>query len=138
MYNKMVIDTSKNNNMRNKTRILIVDDDPDIAFTLRVGLETFDHEVDVYTNPKKVLEDFKPNRYDLLIVDIRMPTMTGFELYGLLREIDKRFKICFITSFETYYKSLIEFFPTIDTNCFIKKPIAIDELNSHILKELSR
>lgn len=124
--------------MQNKTRILIVDDDPDIAFTLKVGLEEYDYDVYVYTNPTKVLEDFKTNYYDLLIVDIRMPPMSGFALYARLRAIDKKFKICFITSFEIYYKSLLEFFPTMDVDCFIKKPITMDDLNSLILKELDK
>jgi len=124
--------------MQNKLRILLVDDDPDIVFTLRVGLEEYGYEVDAYTNPKKALDNYKAYSYDLLIVDIRMPAMSGFELYTRLRQIDKKFKICFITSFETYYRSLIEFFPTVDVNCFIKKPITIDELSIHILKELNR
>src|SRR5919112_1579663 len=104
--------------MHNKARILIVDYDPDITFTFRVGLETYGYAVDAYTNPMKALDDFKAHRYDLLIVDIRMPGLSGFELYTRLREMDKRFRICFVTSFETYYRSLLEFFPTVDVNCF--------------------
>jgi two-component system catabolic regulation response regulator CreB/two-component system response regulator ChvI len=124
--------------MQNQTRILIVDDDPDIGFTLKVGLEDLGYEVSVFNNPITVLDNFKAHYYDLLIIDIRMPNMSGFELYMRLREIDRKFRICFITAFETYYRSLLEFFPTMDVNCFIRKPITIEELNNHILKELGR
>jgi two-component system catabolic regulation response regulator CreB/two-component system response regulator ChvI len=124
--------------MKDNIRILIVDDEPDIALTLKMGLETYSYEVIAYSNPKKAIEDFKSHSYDLLLIDIRMPEMSGFELYTHLRKKDKDFKICFMTSFETYYRSLIEFFPTIDVDCFIKKPITTEELNSHISKELKK
>ena len=133
MVNNTWLKTTK---MYNKIRILIVDDDPDILFTLRVGLVGYNYGVDAYTNPLKVLDEFKAYYYDLLIVDIRMPAMSGFELYTRLREFDNKFKICFITSFETYYRSLLDFFPKVDVNCFIKKPIIIEDLNIRILKEL--
>ncbi|MGH9996292.1 MAG: response regulator, partial [Nitrososphaeraceae archaeon] len=63
-------------------RILIIDDNSDIAFTLRIGLENNDANMEVYSydNPINALIDFKPNFYDLLLIDVNMPLMDGFEL----------------------------------------------------------
>jgi PleD family two-component response regulator len=61
-------------------RILIVDDDPDITLSFSIGLEDGDFEVHTYNDPLDVLANFKPNFYDLLLVDFNMPKMNGFEL----------------------------------------------------------
>lgn len=83
--------------MELKRRILIVDDDHDIAFTFKTGLKKYGYDIDIYTNPLKVLDEFKEFHYDLLLLDVRMPKMSGFELYAHLRKKDNVFKICFIT-----------------------------------------
>ena len=59
----------------------MVDDSPDILFTLRVGLES-DPTMQVYgfDNPVTALVEFKPNFYDLLLIDVNMPLMDGFQL----------------------------------------------------------
>jgi two-component system, OmpR family, response regulator ChvI len=59
----------------------------------------------VYNDPLVALSNFKPDIYDLLILDIKMPNMTGFELYRKLKEIDSKVKVCFITAFENTMKS---------------------------------
>jgi CheY-like chemotaxis protein len=83
-------------------RILVVDDNSDIAFTMRLGLENGDTTMQVYSynNPVKALEDFEPNFYDLLLVDVNMPLMNGFELCQKLLQIDINVKVCFMTSGE--------------------------------------
>lgn len=123
---------------RNKKRILVVDDDRDIAIFFNLALNDAGFKVDEYYDPVKVLQNFKPGYYDLLLIDIRMPRTNGFELYNKLRERDTKFKICFITSFEIYYKSILEEHPSIkkEVNCFIKKPITKKDLVSRINSEL--
>jgi two-component SAPR family response regulator len=65
-----------------------------------------------------------------------MPKMNGFELYREIEKIDNKAKVCFITAFEVYYKSLRELFPTMRIDCFIKKPITTDDLVQRIKSEL--
>ena len=108
---------------------MIVDDEPDITLTLGKGLEQGGYDVHVFNDPLVALSNFKPDVYDLLLLDIKMPNMTGFELYRKLKEIDSKVKVCFITAFETYYEKFRqEFFPLEEIKGFIRKPIQIEDL----------
>jgi DNA-binding response OmpR family regulator len=120
----------------NNIKILIVDDDPDIVLTFKTGLESNGFEVDSYNDPLLALKNFKANFYDLLLIDIRMPDMTGFEFYQEINKIDNKAKVCFITAFEVYYRALLEKFPDLKQKCFIQKPISKDELVKRVKKEL--
>lgn len=125
---------SKHTSTEEKMRILIVDDEPDIASLFKVGLEYEGRfEVDVYNDPTVALSNYKPGLYDLLLLDIKMPKMSGLELYQSIREKDKGkenggAKVCFITAFEEYYKEFERLFPSLELDCFIRKPISIDKL----------
>jgi DNA-binding response OmpR family regulator len=127
-------------------RILLVDDDLDILLTFKKGLEEqpdkskFDNkkiQVDTFANPKEALSSFRAGVYDLLLLDIRMPDINGFELYKELQRIDDKPKVCFITAFELYYEALKKDFPELDVGCFIKKPISIEHLAMKIREELA-
>jgi DNA-binding response OmpR family regulator len=125
------------NNYNKKTRILLVDDEQDITFSFRMGLENNGFVVDTFNDPKEALSNFKSGFYDLLLIDIKMPKMNGFELYQEIEKIDNKAKVCFITAFEVYYKSLREVFRTVKVDCFIKKPITNEELVERITTELA-
>lgn len=124
-------------NRDKKNRILLVDDEQDITFTFSIGLEDNGFVVDTFNDPQKALSSFKAGLYDLLLIDVKMPKMNGFELYRNIEKIDDKPKICFITAFEVYYKSLRELFPTMKVDCYIKKPITTDELVERIKSELA-
>jgi two-component system catabolic regulation response regulator CreB/two-component system response regulator ChvI len=119
-----------------KKRILIVDDEHDIALAFKISLENNGFVVDTFNDPEQALSNFKAGLYDLLLIDIKMPKMNGFELYREMEKIDNKAKICFITAFEVYYKSLRELFPTVKVDCYIKKPITTDDLVQRIKSEL--
>jgi CheY-like chemotaxis protein len=110
-------------------RILIVDDDEDIARLFKVTLERAGFTVDVYNDPLESLSNYKTGVYDLLLLDIRMPQMSGFELYNKIKEIDGKVKVCFITAFEEYYDEFKKLFPHLnELEYYIRKPIRMEDL----------
>lgn len=122
-----------NNNTRGSRKILLVDDDTDVVSTFKMILEMNGFEVDAHTNPLSALSNFKPNEFGLLILDIRMPNMNGFELYKKLKIIDGNVEVCFMTAFEDYHEEFKESFPMLDeAKHFIRKPKAIEDLVNHV------
>ena len=118
-----------------KKKILLVDDEPDITSSLKIGLEDNGFAVDTFNNALLALSNFKAGMYDLLLLDVKMSQINGFELYEKIREIDTKVKACFITAYEVYYQSLKEIFPDMDFDCYVK-PINIDDLVSHVKAHL--
>ena len=121
-------------------RIFLVDDDYDHTITFKVGLELAEFEVDAYNDSAIALSKFKPDYYDLLLIDIKMPKIDGFELYEKIRKIDNKVMVWFITAYETYYKALKEVSSTskgeMSSGPVIEKPIEIDKLVKQIKTEL--
>jgi two-component system, OmpR family, response regulator ChvI len=154
--------TSSENNK--KIRILLVDDEKDVAIALKVLLEDEDYkeekreqntitsrsssssrssskefEVDVFNDPESALSNFKSGRYDLLLLDIVMPKMNGFELYEKMKNIDDKVKVCFITAYMINYDAVMDLFPSsTQIDCFLRKPIEQQELKNRIREELKR
>jgi DNA-binding response OmpR family regulator len=130
---------TKTGNEVRKGRILIVDDEPDITNSYSLCLEdTGLFEVDTYNDTVEALSNFKSNAYDLVLLDIKMPLMNGFELYKKIKKLDSKVKVCLMSSFDTNSDAFREKFPTLDTECFIPKPIQINELVKRIETELLR
>ena len=120
-----------------EARILIVDDEQDITTILKKGLEKYGYEIDVFNDPLLALSSFRAGLYDLVLLDIRMPKMDGFELYQRITQLDSKTKVCFMTAFEVYYDALKELFPdSYESLCFIRKPIAIQDFVKRISKEM--
>src|SRR5215204_1405479 len=113
-----------------KRKILVVDDEPDNTSIFSMGLEDGGFEVDAFTDPLLALSTFKAGKkYDLLILDIKMPDMNGFELYEEIRKINNKVKACFLTAFgEGYTEEFGRRFPTSINVSFVRKPIRIDDL----------
>jgi CheY-like chemotaxis protein len=124
-------------------KILLVDDELDIAMTFKLTLESTGFTVNAYQDPLIALSKFKPGYYDLVILDIKMPKMNGFELYTEIRKIDNQVKVCFITAGEMYYEGIRserqeerigqvgrvgrekeEQYCKLDTERFLQKPIS--------------
>ena len=123
-----------------KRRLLIVDDEPDITLTLRTILEQNGFEVVSFNNPLLALQSFKPRYYHLVILDIRMPDMNGFELYKHIRRKDNRVKVCFLTAvseFIEYEQYKKETYPKMGERYFIAKPLSNDELIRRVNEMLS-
>jgi DNA-binding response OmpR family regulator len=108
-----------------KMRILLVDDENDILEIFRKGLERSGFEVDAFNDSIKAIQEFKPHYYDLVITDIRMPGINGFDLYKLIRKQDEKVKIFFLSAHAIYEKDVELAFPNLPPNSFIEKPISI-------------
>lgn len=121
-----------------KNRILLVDNEPDIALAFKIGLEDNGFEVDAFDSPEIASSNFKAGSYDLLLLDIKMPKMNGIEFYQKMKEIDKKVKVCFITASEVYYFKEItkELFPILGVRRLIRKPIKIEDLVKELRQEL--
>ena len=113
-------------------RVLIVDDEQDIIDSLRIGLERQGFLVDAFNDPLDALSHFKAGAYDAIILDIRMPGMTGFELFRKLIDIDSDARVCFLTAFEVYKDEFQRLFPDLKVQCFLRKPISISDLTAQI------
>jgi CheY-like chemotaxis protein len=125
-------------------RVLIVDDDPDITLTFKKGLEAENEkssnlffEVSTYNDPLNALSEFKPNLYDLLLVDINMPKMDGLEFSAKILEQDINVRVCFITATEINTRALREQYSSLSIGCFIKKPVTIENLVERVKAELN-
>ena len=116
--------------MKREKKILVVDDEPDNISVFSIGLEDEGFIVDTFTDPQLALSAFKAETYDLLILDIKMPNMNGFELYEKVKKIDNKLKVCFLTAFgEGYHEEFKRRFPASSSEVnFVRKPIRIDDL----------
>jgi DNA-binding response OmpR family regulator len=74
-------------------QIMVVDDESDLTLFYQMSLEYYGFVVDTFNEPKEALSSFKPNYYDLIILDIKMPNMDGFELYREMKEKDPNIKV---------------------------------------------
>jgi DNA-binding NtrC family response regulator len=122
-----------------KGRILVVDDEPDITLTLEAGLEIVGlFDVDTFNDPESALKSFKPDYYSLVLIDIMMPKMDGFQLYESLKKIDPDVKACFLTASEMYYgvHRGVEHC-ALNKDVFLQKPISNDDLKKEVNKKIN-
>lgn len=116
-------------------RILLVDDEKDVGRTYELILENYGFDVDCFTDPAMALEQFKPNLYDLTILDIKMPDPNGFKLYDQLKSKDSKIKTLFMTalsSVESFNTENKKVYPLVGQRHFIKKPLSMDDLLAQV------
>ena len=130
---------SHNNSATTTTRLLLVDNEPDNTSVLSMGLEDEGFNVDAFTDPILALSNFKPNYYSLVILDINMPKMNGYDLYKEIRKLDNKVKMCFLTASELYNENLRSQTKEIlgEVKRFISKPLTIEDLVIKVKKELA-
>jgi DNA-binding response OmpR family regulator len=118
-----------------RKKILVVDDEADLTMLCNLALENHGFKVDTFNDPQEALSNYKPGYYDLVILDIKMPKMDGFQLYDEIKKKDRKAKVCFLTASELYYEEFRKReYDAIDDNLFLRKPIENEEL----LKEVNR
>jgi FixJ family two-component response regulator len=120
--------------------IMIVDANDDVNLTFKIVLSESDRRLRVqsFTDPVDALREFRPDFYHLVIINILLPKMNGFELFDKLKRLDSKVTICFMTTgSEIFLKEFIkEALPESDPNCFIKKPIANEDLLKRVQEAL--
>jgi DNA-binding response OmpR family regulator len=112
-------------------RVLLADDDKDILNSVTRGLKSQGFKVDTFRNPLHALSYFRPHYYDTIILDVRMPEMSGFELAQKIWQEDHDARICFFSALEVYENEARRIFAGKEY-CFIKKPIGLNDLIAHI------
>ena len=123
-----------------KKRILIVDEQEDVGGTFEIMLKKYGFDIDYFTDPAVALERFKPNLYDLTILDINLPKINGFELYDQLKSKDSNIKTLFITglsSAESYNTSNSKVYPLKGKRHFMTKPVSTKELLEQVYSMMS-
>jgi DNA-binding response OmpR family regulator len=122
----------KSTRRNSPVRIMFVDDEKDILSTVKRGLESNNaFTVDTFSSGESALQAFEShpeNYYDLVITDIRMPKMNGFELYRRIKEKNQSMKIAFITAFEINKEEFNKVMPSVNVIDFISKPLSISSL----------
>jgi DNA-binding response OmpR family regulator len=121
-----------------KNRALVIDDEPDVVYLVKRGLERNGFEVDAYTDPLLALQNFKGGVYRLLLLDIKMPKMDGIEFYNRIVSEDDKVKVCFFSASEHLtirYKDMFQ--NSLDNFLFISKPISIHEMIKRIKQFLT-
>jgi two-component system, OmpR family, response regulator ChvI len=130
----------ENENKQNgaKKRLMIVDDEADITNSFSLALEDSGlFVVDTYNDPLVALSNYRPNSYDLLLLDIKMPKMNGFELYNQIKKLDNNVMVCFISAYDVDYIALEEQYSSLERdslipNNIIRKPIEVSKLIERI------
>lgn len=110
------------------SRILLVDDDKDHLKLFTMILEEQGHSVDTYTDSVVALSRFKPNYYNLSVLDYRMPELNGLDLYARIKEIDPTIKALILTA---SHEQITEEYPRENLKV-IRKPITNEELLGEI------
>ena len=116
---------------------LVVDDDYDIASLIKIGLEKMGFSVSSFTDPFLALEEFSknPSNYELVMSDVRMPSMNGYEFVKQVKKINPKVNVILMTAFEIEDKEFHRILPSIKIDGFLQKPFSISKLND-ILKEI--
>jgi DNA-binding response OmpR family regulator len=125
-------------------RILIVDDNPDIVLTFKKAFEEANQicgkkisfHVNAYNDPLLALSEFKLDFYDLMLVDINMPKMNGFDFCVKILDLDANPRVCFISSGLINQEALREQYPSLSIGCFIRKPVTMENLVKRVKAEL--
>ena len=116
-------------------KLLIVDDDADIVYVLKMGLLKNRLLVETFTNPEEALQSFRSNveSYCLLLSDMRMPRLFGMQLARKVKEVNPNVKVVLMTAFEIRDEEFSKVFPSTSVDGFVQKPIGIKDLTDKIL-----
>lgn len=114
-----------------KKRILLVDDDPKSCYILSVTLRLNNYHVAPYVDVEQALSEFQKDSYDLLMTNVSMAKMSGFELFHKVRTIDANVKVCFMVNHNNipdHSSEFRELFPDLPITGLADKPVTAEEV----------
>jgi CheY-like chemotaxis protein len=123
---------------------MFVDNEKDILRVIKRGLESYESndstnkfKVDAYQDSELALQSFQnhpDDYYDLVLTDLKMPKINGFELYMRIKEKNPRMKFAFMTAYDNIDKEkFANYSSAIDPNSFISKPVTASKLKSKLM-----
>jgi DNA-binding response OmpR family regulator len=114
--------------------ILVIDDEFDIVNPIKRSLQKQGVDVYGYTDPLLAFEHFKnnPNSIDLILCDIRMPQMNGYELVRRIKTLQPKVRIILMSAFEINGLEFSKVLPSINIDGFISKPVSLKNLTNRI------
>jgi CheY-like chemotaxis protein len=118
-----------------KKKILAVDNEPDMTTILNMALEREGYSIDIFNDPMLALESFKPNLYNLAILDVMMPKMNGFELYDQLKKMDPKINVCFLTASTEMYREQLGHCE-LNRELFLDMPLTIKRIVTEIKRRI--
>jgi len=119
-------------------RLLVVDDDPDNAASLKLGLHNYGFLVDAFTSPEEALQSFKSNAesYRLVLSDSWMPSLSGIELAKKVKEANPNVKVLLLTGSQIIDNEFSKLSHSTSVDGSVQKPIRIRDLTNKILSLL--
>jgi CheY-like chemotaxis protein len=127
----------QNNLATEKVKVLVVEDVTLNQLLLKIILLDFGYEIDLTNNGKIAIEKFQNNSYDIILIDLQMPEMNGFEATSYIRNILKS-NIPIITLTADVTTADVEKCKTVGMNDYISQPIdeklLFDKINNHVYK----
>ena len=116
--------------------ILVVDDEPGIREFLQIMLEREGYEVSCAANGSEAIARFRKKRYDVVLADVRMPKVNGFEVLATIKELSSETKVVMITAYASY-ESAVESMKE-GAYDYITKPFNVDEVKMIIKNALQK
>ena len=108
------------------SKVLLVEDERTLSGIVRDALETMDFSVEMAYDGSEGLRRYFEIRPDILVVDVMMPKMSGFDMVNAIRQSDKETPILFLTAKTTVDDVVTGF--NLGADDYLKKPFAIPEL----------
>jgi len=115
-----------------KIRILLADDDKEVVSALKCGLERHGFDVDAPADPGRLLSEYAPGRYDLILLGITVSKPSGLDIYRELKKKDEKSIVCFLSGFEIDQRVFEKVLPEIKPKAIFRKPIRVVELASRL------
>jgi CheY-like chemotaxis protein len=120
-------DQQSSKGVKKNSSVLLIDDDKDVLTVLKRSLDIKGLNTQGFTNPLLGIEHFRNNaaNYDIVVTDIRMQEMNGFEIARTVKKIRPDIKIAFITAFEINKSEFEKVLPSTNVDAFITKPVTL-------------